>query len=106
MLEGFSQPAVVCGIGVLSHEGIGNRFVTLENLSVNFALIVVPDSASRLGVHRLDRQDVAHLLRLEDPALWIHEREAHAAELKPRLQFSRCQMIVDFTQAPNMLEGL
>src|SRR5450830_2189612 len=64
-----AKPPVVSCVRVLTHEGIVNRLVALENLAMHLALVVIPDLAARLGKHSLDRQQEAHLLRLEDAAL-------------------------------------
>jgi hypothetical protein len=64
----------------LSHEGIFDRFITLENLPVHLALVVIPGLAAGLRKHRFDRQQEAHLLRLEDTALRIDQRDALAAK--------------------------
>ena len=66
VLERLAKPSVVGRIRVLAHEGIVDRLVALENLPMHFALVVVPDLAARLRENGLDRQQEAHLLRLED----------------------------------------
>ena len=72
---------------------------------MHLALVVVPDLAARLWENGLDRQQEAHLLRLEDAALRIDERDALALEDEARLQFGRGQVIVDFAQPSHMLES-
>ena len=66
--------------GFLAHEGVVDRLVALENLAMHLALVVVPDLAARLREDGLDRQQEPHLLRLEDAALRIDERNALALE--------------------------
>lgn len=79
---------------VLAHEGIIDRLLALEYLAMHFALVVVPDLATRLREHGFDRQQKPHLLRLEYTTLRIDERDALALENKTRLQLSRGQVIV------------
>jgi hypothetical protein len=50
---------------------------------MHLALIVIPDPSAPSGEHRLDAQKVFHLSGLEDPALWVDERDALAAEREP-----------------------
>ena len=90
---------------VLTHEGIVDRLVALENLAMHLALVVVPDLAARLGKHSLDRQQEAHWLRLEDAALRIDEREAFAFEDEARLQLGRRQMIVHLAKSSDVLKS-
>ena len=105
VLERLAKPSVVGGVRVLAHEGVIDRLVALENLAMHLALVVVPDLAARLREHSLDRQQELHLLRLEDAALRIDERDALALEDKARLQFGRSQMIVHLAQPSDMLES-
>ena len=72
---------------------------------MHLALVVIPDLAARFRENGLDRQQKAHLLRLEDAALRIDERDALALEHKARLQFGRGQVIVDLVQPSHMLES-
>ena len=85
----LAKPAIVGRIRVLAHEGVVDRLVALENLPMHLALIVVPDLAARLGENGLDRKQESHLLRLEDAALRIDERNALAIELETGLQLGR-----------------
>src|SRR5690242_19393632 len=71
VLERLAKPPVVGCIRILSHECIVDALISLEDLPVNFALIVIPDPSAWLGKDGLDRQKVTHLLRFEDPAFWI-----------------------------------
>ena len=57
------------------------------------------------GKHGLDRQQEPHLLRLEDAALRIDERNALALEDEAGLQLGRGQVIVDLAQPSHMLES-
>jgi hypothetical protein len=86
VLECLPKPSIVCGVGFLSHKSIFDRFVTLEDLPVHFALVVVPDLAARLGQYRFDRQQKPHLLRLEDAALRIDQRDTLAAKCEAYLR--------------------
>ena len=105
VLERLAKPSVVGRVRVLAHEGVVDRLVALENLAMHLALIVVPDLAARLREHGLDRQQEPHLLRLEDAALRIDERDALAVKDKARLQLGRGEMIVNLAQPSDMLEG-
>jgi hypothetical protein len=69
------------------------------------ALIVIPNFATWLGKHGLDREQESHLLRLEDATLRIYERDAIAVENETRPQFCRRQVIVHLTQPSDVLEG-
>jgi transcriptional regulator len=64
---------------------------------VHLALVVIPDFAARLRENGFDRQQVAHLLRLEDAALGIDERNALPSKHKARLELDRRQVIADLT---------
>ena len=44
MLDGFAKPSVVGGIGILPYEGILDRLVTPEYLTVYLALVIVPNA--------------------------------------------------------------
>jgi hypothetical protein len=76
-------------VWVLAHKGVVDRLVALENLAMHLALVVVPDLAARLRKYGLYRQEELHLLRLEDAALWIDERDAFSIEDEARLQLGR-----------------
>src|SRR5215467_2667811 len=89
---------------VLAHEGVFYGVVALEDLAMNVTLVVVPNLAARLGKDGLDRQQISHLLRLEDAPLWIDKRYALAIENKAGLQLARRQMIVNLAQPSHMLE--
>ena len=104
VLERLAKPAVVGRVGVLAHEGVVDGLVAVENLPMHLALVVIPDPAARPWEDGLDRQQEAHLLRLEDAALRIDERDALAVEDEARLQLGRGQVIVDFAQPSDMLE--
>jgi len=52
-----------------------------------------------------DRKQEAHLLRLEDAALRVDERDALTLEDETGLQFGRGQVIVDFAEPSHMLES-
>ena len=105
VLERLAKPPVVGRVRVLAHEGVVDRLVALENLPMHLALVVVPDLAARLREDGLDRQQEPHLLRLEDAALRIDERDALAVEHEARLQLGRGQVIVDLAQPSHMLES-
>ena len=105
ILERLAKPSVIGGVRVLAHEGVVDRLIALENLAMHLALVVVPDLAARLREHGLDRQQKPHLLRLEDAALRIDERDALALKDKARLQLGCGQMIVYFAQPSDMLES-
>src|SRR5262245_12868749 len=54
VLECVAKLSVVRGIGVLPHKGVIDGLVTLENLLMHLALVVIPNLAARLRVYRLD----------------------------------------------------
>jgi hypothetical protein len=56
--------------------------ITCVDLLVDLALIVIPDPSALSREHRLDAQKVFHLPGLEDPALWIDQRNAFTAEFE------------------------
>ena len=72
---------------------------------MRLALVVVPNLATRLRENGLDGKQEAHLLRLEDAALGIDERNAFSLKYEARLEFIRGQVIVDFTEPSHMLES-
>jgi hypothetical protein len=53
------------------------------DLAVDLALTLIPNPSPPPREHGLDAQQVFHLTRLEDPALWVDQRNALAAELEP-----------------------
>src|SRR5258707_5984296 len=75
-------------------SSIVDRLVAFENLTVDLALVVIPDLAPRLREDGFDRQKEAHLLRFEDAALRINERNALTLKHKAWLQLGRGQVIV------------
>ena len=105
VLERLAQPAIVSSLRIFPHECVIHRLVALENLAVNLALIVVPDLAARSREYGLDRKQESHLLRLENAALRIDERDALAVENKTGLKLVCGKLIVHFVQPSNMLES-
>ena len=101
----FAKPSVVRRIGVPAHKRVVNRLVALKNLAVNVTLIVVPDIAPRFWEYGFDRQKVSHLLRLEDPALRIDQRDALVVKHEARLKLGRGQAIVDFAEPTDVPES-
>ena len=95
-LERLAKPSVVGCVWILPHEGVVNGFVALENLAMHLALVVVPNPGAWLWKDGLDREKIPHLLRFEDAALRIDQRDSLALEYEARLQLSRGQVIVDF----------
>ena len=89
VLERLPKPPIVGCIRVLTHEGVVDRFIALENLPMHLASVIAPDLAARLGEDGLDRNQDTHLLRLEDTPLRIDERNALAVELTTRSQLVR-----------------
>jgi hypothetical protein len=85
VLERLAKPAIIGRIWVPAHEGIVNRLVSVENLPMHLALVVIPDFAAWLRENSLYRKQEAHLLWLEDATLRIDERDAIALEHKARL---------------------
>jgi hypothetical protein len=78
------SPTVGC-IRVLAHKCIVDRLVALENLAMHFALVVVPDLATRLGEHGLNRQEEPHLLWLEDARCGLMSGMRSPSKAKPGL---------------------
>ncbi|MEQ9567712.1 MAG: hypothetical protein RLN85_18220, partial [Pseudomonadales bacterium] len=76
-----------------------------EDLSVDLALIVIPDPCARPRVHSLYGQQVEHLPRFEDAPLWVDERDALALELKAGTEMFCCQLAMDFSEPPDLLES-
>jgi hypothetical protein len=87
VLESLPKPPVVSRVGILAHKGAVDRLIARENLAMHLALVVVPDLAARLREHGLDRKQETHLLRLEDAALRIDERNAIAVKDEAWPQF-------------------
>jgi hypothetical protein len=90
---------------VLAHEGVVDSLVALEYLAMHLALTVVPELAARCWEHSLDRQQEPHLLRLENSALRIDERNTLTLEDQARLQLRRRQVIVNLAESSHMLES-
>src|SRR5262249_522665 len=105
VLECLPKPAIVGCIRVLPHESVVDRLVTVENLPMHLALIVVPDFAAGLWEHGLNRQQESRLLRLEDAPLRVDERDSLAIEDETWPQLGRRQVIANFAQPTNVLEG-
>jgi len=101
----LTKPSVIGGVRVLAHEAVVDGFVRFKNLPMHIALVVVPDLAAWFRKDGPDRQEVTHLLRLEDAALPIDQRDAFALENEARVQLARGQVIANFAQPSHMLEG-
>jgi hypothetical protein len=65
-----------------SHESIVDDIVAGVDLLVGFALILIPDAAALPREDRTDREETAHLARLEYATLWVNQRNTLAAELE------------------------
>ena len=79
-----------------AHESISNGVHRRENLLMHIALIVVPHSPAWPRKHRLDRQEVFHLRRLENTALRTYQRYPLAPILKSGRQIASRQTISKF----------
>lgn len=66
--------------------------------------VVVPHLAARLGEDGLGREQVPHLLRLEDPSLWLHQRDSLPGKHEAGPELRGGQMIVGLIETPNMVE--
>jgi hypothetical protein len=104
VLERFAKPSVVGGVRVLAHECVVDRLIAIEDLAVNLSLVIVPDPAAWLREHRLDGEQEPHLLRLENAALRIDQRDPLAVKDKTRSQVRRGQVIVHLAEPSNLLE--
>ena len=69
--------------GSLPMKASVEHFLTGEDLPVDVALVVVPDTPALLRKHRPDAQEERHRTRLKDAALRVHKRPPLALELKP-----------------------
>lgn len=49
---GFAKPPIIDGIWILPHESVVDCLLTLINLAVHLALVVIPDPASGFGKKR------------------------------------------------------
>ncbi len=67
-------------------------------------LVVVPDLASGFGEHGLDGQQVLHLSRLEDAALWVDQGDALASVVEAGLQFGRGQVVMHLNKSAHVFE--
>jgi hypothetical protein len=46
IFERLAKPSIVGGVWILSHEGVVDRLVALENLPVHLGLVIIPDLAA------------------------------------------------------------
>ncbi len=97
--------AVVGRLGVRPHEGIIDRFLHVEDLRVNLALIVILDAGAGLGEHGPDREKEPHRTRLEDAPLGVHQRHAFSFEHEPGLEVVAGQVIVERRELADMRKG-
>src|SRR5437762_9441722 len=74
LLHGVSEPSVVRGVRVGAHESVFDNFVTVVDLAVRLALIVIPNPPTTTREDGSDREQPCHLLRLEDAPLRVHKR--------------------------------
>jgi hypothetical protein len=58
---------------------------------MGLALVVIPDPSASSRKHGLNAQQVCHLLRLENPAPGVDQRNALAPELKPAREIGGIQ---------------
>ena len=105
MLVRLAQPAIVCCLWVLSHEGVIDCLIACEYLAVHLALVVVPDFSARSRKDGLDGEQEPHLLWLENAALRVDEWDTFALEKKPWLQFFPRQMVVHCVQPSYLFKG-
>src|SRR5947208_4702080 len=105
ILHRLSQPAVVCCIGVLAHERVINRLVAFIDLLVHLSLVVVPDPGTGSGKDRFDREQILHLLRLEDSTPGINKRNAVALKLETGAEITRRQIATRFGKSRDRSKG-
>jgi hypothetical protein len=79
----FAKPLVVSSIGVLSHERIIYGVVSFKNLAMHLALIVVPNLATRLRKHRLNRQQVSIRCGLKIPRCGLMSGTRSPSKMNP-----------------------
>ncbi len=102
---GLTQPLVVGGFRVGTHERVVDGFVALVDLPMGFALIIVPDLAAAFRHDGLDRKQETHLARFEDPPPLVDESDARAVEVETRAQQFGSQLAVDLGEPLDMLES-
>ena len=81
-LHCVAQPPVIGCVRVGSHESIFDDIVAGVDLLVSLALILIPDAAALPREDRTDREETAHLARLEYATLRVNQRNTLAADLE------------------------
>jgi len=104
IVASVAKPSVIRSVGILAHESIIDCFIAFEDLAVDLALIVVPNSTTQFRKNGFDRKQKTHLLRFEDATSWIDEWNTLPFEYEPRVQIFRYQMVMYFTQPSHVLE--
>jgi hypothetical protein len=99
------EPYVLRGRRVRAHEGVVQLVVAGENLTMDFALIIVPDTPALSWEDRADAQEKWHLAWLEDAALWVHERKALALELEASPDVLVAQNQISALQRAKAIKG-
>jgi hypothetical protein len=81
-LHRIQEPAVIRRVQVTAHELVFDDIITRVDLAMGLALIIIPDPSASSRKHGLNAQQVRYLLRLENPAPRVDQRNAVAAELE------------------------
>jgi hypothetical protein len=80
--------------------------IACVDLAMSLSLIVVLDPSAPSREYRLDAQQVCHLPRLENPALWVDQRNAFTAELEAAREIGGIQHTASEDREPiNVAEG-
>ena len=105
MFVSLAQPTVIGGFRVGTHKRVVDGFFTLIDLPMCFPLVVVPDLPASFGDDGLERQEEAHLPRLEDAAPRVNEWDARAFEVETRAQLCHSQLVADLGHLSDIFEG-
>lgn len=56
VLEGLSEPTVVCGVRIVAHESVVHHLIAVENLAADITLVIIPYAVARFRKDCVDRQ--------------------------------------------------
>jgi hypothetical protein len=90
-LHRIQEPAVIRRVRVSAHELVFDDIIARVDLAMGLALIIIPDPSASSWKHGLNAQPVCHLLRLENPAPWVDQRNALTVTFEPTREIGGIQ---------------
>ena len=84
---GSSKPIVLCDDGIGTGKSLGQIIDILENLNLHVHKIIVLLNPSRL--HQIGEVDVETIIDIEEPYIWLSERDLYWGLPRSGLSFSK-----------------